>query len=121
MVSVRAMCSMLVLGFNVSMCVLSSGTKARFFPNFFLFRIMCVGYLLAIWEKDSISLWILELGICSSWRSLTIVVCIVFLIPIVIIMGGSIIQTSLDKSGWRMAYFQVFGWWLMQGIYCCCK
>jgi hypothetical protein len=24
-------------------------------------RIMCVGYLIAIWGKDSISLWILEL------------------------------------------------------------
>ena len=58
-----------------------SGTKACFFSDFHLFRIMCVRYLVAIWEKDSISLWILELGICRSWRSLTIVVCIVPPIP----------------------------------------
>ena len=43
--SVRAMCSMLVLGFSISK---SSGRGARFFPNFLLFRIMCVGYLIAI-------------------------------------------------------------------------
>jgi hypothetical protein len=43
----------------------------------FFVRIMCVRYLIAMWEKDSISLWILELGICRSWRSLTIVVCVV--------------------------------------------
>jgi hypothetical protein len=69
---------------------------------------MCVRYFIAIWEKDSISLWILELGICRSWRSLTVVVCIVPLIPAVIIMGGSTIHPSWDKSGWRMAYLSSF-------------
>ena len=55
----------------------------------FLYRIMCIGYLIAICEKDSIRLWILELGICGSRRSSTIVVCIVFLIHAMVIMGGS--------------------------------
>ena len=40
-------------------------------------RIMCVRYLIAIWEKVLISLWILELGICKSRRSLAFVVCVV--------------------------------------------
>ena len=72
---------------------------------------MCVRYLIAIWEKDCMSLWILELGVCRSWRSLTIVVCIVTLIPGVIITGGSIIPLSWDGSGWRMAYLSSF--WLV--------
>ena len=71
-ISVRAMCSMLVLGFSVSQCVWLSETRDCFFPNFLFCRIMCVRYLIAIWEKDSISLWILEPKICRSWRSLTI-------------------------------------------------
>jgi hypothetical protein len=49
---------------------------------------MCVWYLIAIWGKDSISLWILELRICKPWSSLTIVVCIVPLIHDMIIIGG---------------------------------
>ena len=65
---------------------------------------MCVRYLIAFWEKNSISLWILELGICRSWRSLIVVVCIMPCIFAVIIMGGSTIHASWDKSGWRMAY-----------------
>ena len=72
---------------------------------------MYVRYLIAIWEKDFISLWILELGIYRSWRSLTIVVCIVPLILAVIIMGGSTIHPSWDRSGWRMAYLSSF--WLV--------
>ena len=73
MVSVRAMCFMSVLGSNVSKCVHASGIGACYvsFSNFLLFKIMRVRYLVAI------SLWILELGICRSWRSLTIVVCVV--------------------------------------------
>ena len=55
---------------------------------------MCVRHLIAIWEKDSISLWILELGICRSW-TLTVVVCLIPLIPGVIIMGHSTIHPSL--------------------------
>ena len=74
------------------------------FLNFFLFRIMCVRYLRAIWEKDSISLWSLELGICRSWRSLTVVVCIMPLIPTVIIMDGSTIHPSWDRSRCSVAY-----------------
>ena len=55
---------------------------------------MSVRCLIAIWEKDFISVWILELGICRSWRSLTIVVCIVPLTYGVIIMGGTTIHPS---------------------------
>jgi hypothetical protein len=80
------------------------GTGACFISNFLLFRIMCVRYLVAIWEKDSISLWILELEICMSWRSLTIVVYIVPFILVVIIMDGSTIHPGWDKSVWGMAY-----------------
>ena len=40
-------------------------------------------------EEDSISLWILELRICRSWR-LTIVVCIVTFVLAMIIMGGEL-------------------------------
>jgi hypothetical protein len=32
----------------------------------FLFRIMCFRYMTSIWEKDFISIWILELGIRRS-------------------------------------------------------
>ena len=50
----------------------------------------------------------MDLGICRSWRSLTFVVCIVPLIHTVIIMGGSAIHPSWDRSGWRMAYLSSF-------------
>ena len=63
---------------------------------------MCVKYLIANWEKDSISLWIWELEICRSWRSLTVVVCVAPLILAVIIMGGSLIHHSWDRSVLRM-------------------
>ena len=53
---------------------------ACLFSSLLLFGIMYVKYFVAICEKASISLWILELGICRSWRSLMIVVCIVPLI-----------------------------------------
>ena len=72
---------------------------------------MCVRYLATIWDKASISLWILELEICRSWRSLTIVVYMVPFIIVVIIMGGSTIQHGWDKSVWRMAYLTRF--WLV--------
>jgi hypothetical protein len=62
---------------------------------------MCVKSLIAIWEKDSISLWILELGICRSWKSIIVVVCKVPLILAVIIIGGSTIHRSWDKNEWR--------------------
>ena len=52
--------------------------------------------------------WILKLGICRSWRSLTIVVCIVPLIHATIIMGGSTIHPSWDRSVLRMAYLSKF-------------
>ena len=45
MVSVRSMCSMLVLGFNASKWVSQMGMGACFFLNFLLFRIMCVSTL----------------------------------------------------------------------------
>ena len=60
------------MGFSVSKCVESSGTRVCFSSDFLLFRIMGVRYLIAIWKKDSIRLWILELGICTSWGSLTV-------------------------------------------------
>jgi hypothetical protein len=110
-VSVRAMCCMLVLGFSVSKCVYSSGAGPCLFSKFLLVMFMCVRYLIAIWEKDSISLLVLGLEICRSWRSLTIVVCIVPLIPSTIEMGGSTINHSWDKSAWRMAYLSSF--WLV--------
>ena len=75
---------------------------------------MCVRYLVAIWEKISIGLRILELGICRTWRSSTVVVCRVPLIPTMIIIGGSIIHPSWERSGWRMAYISSFGWCLMR-------
>ena len=69
---------------------------------------MCVRDLIVIWEKDSIRLWILELGICKFWRSLAVVVCIVSLIIAKIIMGGSIVHPSWDRSGWIMVYLSSF-------------
>jgi hypothetical protein len=65
-VIVRVMCSMLVLGLNVSSRIQSSGTRVCFFSNFLLFRIKCVKYIIAILGKDSISSWILELDYCKS-------------------------------------------------------
>ena len=65
-------------------------------------------YLTTIWEKDSISLWILELEICRSWGNLSIVVCIVPLIHAVIIMDGSTIQHKWDRSGMENAMFIKF-------------
>ena len=53
----------------------------------------------------------MELGICRSWRSLGVVVCIVPLILAMIIMGGSTIHTSWDRSKWRMTYLSSF--WLV--------
>ena len=72
---------------------------------------MCVRYLIPLWERDSISLWGLELGICSSRRSFIIVVCIVPLILAMIVMGGSTIHPSGDRSGWRMVYLSSL-WWV---------
>ena len=59
---------------------------------------MCGRHLLAIWERDFISLWILNLGTCRSWNSSIVVVCIVLLIFAVIIMCGSIIHPSWDRK-----------------------
>ena len=58
---------------------------------------MYIRYLIAIWEKDSISLWILELEICRSWKSLSIVVCTVPLILDMNRMDGSTIHPSCGK------------------------
>jgi hypothetical protein len=46
---------------------LISGIGVCFFPSFFLFRIVCVRYLIAIGEKDSNISWILDMRICRSW------------------------------------------------------
>ena len=70
---------------------------------------MCVGYLIIIFEKDSINLWILELGICRSWSCLVVVVWIVPHVPGVIIICGSIVHPNWDRSGCRMMY--LFGFW----------
>ena len=89
-VSVRVMCSMLILDFDV---IALSGSRACFlfvfFSNLLLFRIMWIRYLITICEKDSTSLRILELGICRSWRSLKIVVCTIPLKPAVIMSGST--------------------------------
>ena len=82
--------------------------QGLFLSNFVMYMIMCVRYLIAIWENDSISLHILELGICRSWRTLIIIVCIEPLIPAVVAMGDSIIHPSWDRSGWRMACLSNF-------------
>ena len=55
MVSVGVIYYVLVLGFTVSKYVKSRVTRACFFFSFIICRIMCVGYLIAICEKDSIS------------------------------------------------------------------
>ena len=47
-------------------------------------------------------------GICRSWRSLIIYICIVPLIHALIIMGGSTIHPSWDRSGCRMVYLSSF-------------
>ena len=94
------------------MCLVKWDHGLFFFYDILLFRIMCVRYPIAIWEKDYfISLWILELGIWRIWKSLTIVVCIVSLILAMVIMGGSTIHPSWDRSGWRLAYLRSF--WLV--------
>ena len=112
MIGVRAMCFMLVSGFSVSKCVQLSGTRACFFSNFLLFRIMCVRYLTTICEKDSISLWILELRICRFWRSLTVVVCVVPLNNVVIIVG--LVPSTLVGIG-------VGGGWRNYEVFGCCR
>ena len=53
---------------------------------------------MAICEKDSISLWILEFGICRPWRCLVVVVWIVARIPTMIVVGGSIVHPSRDRN-----------------------
>jgi hypothetical protein len=73
-VRVRGMCSLLLLGFSVNMCSVK-WEWGCFFINFLLFKIMCFSYFIAICEKDSISLWILKLEICRSWRTLMVVLC----------------------------------------------
>ena len=47
-------------------------------------------------------------GICRSWRSLTIYICIVPVIHALIILGGSIIHSSWDRSGCKVAYLIKF-------------
>jgi hypothetical protein len=81
---------------------------------------MCIRYPIAICEKDSISLWILELGICRAWRSLIVIVCVVPLTPIVSLIGDSTIHpSSWKRSGWRVdSIYHVFSRWLLWGIYC---
>ena len=56
------------------------------------------------WHKDFIGLWILELGICRSWRGLTVVVCVMPLVHVVIIMADSIIHLVGTRVGgeWRI-------------------
>ena len=92
-----------------------------FFFNLLLVRIMCVRCLIAFCEKDSISLWILELGISRSSRSLTVVVCIVPFIHAVSIMGGSTIHPSWDRNGWRKMYLSSFRLVACAGICHCNK
>ena len=60
-------------------------------------------------EKDSISLRMLEFGICKSWRSLTVVVCIMPFIHVVIVMGGSTIHHIGVDVGGEWCIYQVFG------------
>ena len=80
---------------------------------------MCIRYLTTIWENGFISLWIM--GMCRSWRSITIVVCIVPFIRVVIIMGGGTNPPVGIAVGGEWHIYQVFGWWLLQGICCCNK
>ena len=80
---------------------------------------MCARYLKTSWKKDSfIILWILELGVCRIRRSLRVVVCIVHLIQTTIIMGGSTIHPTWDRSGWRMADISSDQLVASMGIYC---
>ena len=45
-----------------------------------------------------------------------LVVCVVSFIHVIIIIGGSTIHASWDRSRWRMVYiYQVYYWWLLQG------
>ena len=69
---------------------------------------MCVRYLIEMWEKDSISLWILEFRFCRSWRSLIVVACTLPLIHVVVKKGGSTIHPSWDRNVWRMACLSNF-------------
>ena len=88
-----------------------AGTIACFLYDFLLFRVLCVKYLTSIREKVFISLWILELGSCRSWRSLKYVVCVMPLILTMNIIGCSTIHPSWDRSGWRVAYLSSI--WLL--------
>lgn len=64
--SVRSMCSMLVLGISVSGYFSRVGSGLIFYTsNSFCLRIMYAMCPLAICEKDFVSLWILELEICG--------------------------------------------------------
>ena len=69
---------------------------------------MCARCFITICEKDSISLWILELGICRSWRCLVVVVWKVPCFHALIIMGGRIVHPSWVRSGCRMVYLSSF-------------
>ena len=67
-----------VIGYIVLVGVLfekfySCGIGDCYFSSFLLFRMMCVRYRIDIFEKISISLWILGLGILSSLRLLKVV------------------------------------------------
>ena len=48
---------------------------------------------------------------CEYWRSLIVVVCTMFLILAVIIMGDNAIGHHWDKIGWRMVHLSSF--WLV--------
>ena len=56
---------------------------------------MCVRYFIAICEKDFISLWILELRICRSWRCVVVVVWTVACIPTMIIIVVVVMSTPV--------------------------
>lgn len=57
--SVVGLCVLRVFWISVLVSV-SSQVERRLF-DFYMCRIMCVRYLVAIWKMDSISLWIFEL------------------------------------------------------------
>jgi hypothetical protein len=57
--------------------------------------------------------WILELGICRSWMSLVVIVCMMPLILAVIIMGGSTILLVARGLGREWHISRVFGWKLL--------
>ena len=69
---------------------------------------MCARYFIIINEKDSISLSILRLGICRSWRCLVVVVWIVPHIHAMIIMGGSIVHPVGFGVGVEWRIYLVF-------------